>query len=62
MKTVQDMKVEMELLKQSQTEIKLEMKTLGSETKTSEHKTWKRESPVLKTRLERWIPQSYLGH
>lgn len=48
MKTAQDMKVGMELLKQ--TEIKLEMKTLGSETKTSEHKTRKWESPVLKTR------------
>lgn len=34
MKTVQDMKIEKEPLKKTQTKIKQEMKTLGSQTKT----------------------------
>lgn len=34
MKTVQDMKIEKEPLKKTQTKIKQEMQTLGSQTKT----------------------------
>ena len=47
MKMAQDMKVEIETLKKIQTDIKLEMKTLGGQAKTSEisltikYKTWR---------------------
>lgn len=39
---VQDIKVEIELLRNTQTEIKLEMKSLGNQTKTTQFKTWKK--------------------
>lgn len=54
--TIQEVKVEMESLKKTQTEGKLEMKNLGTQTRTAEAsltnriQRWNGESQALKTR------------
>lgn len=62
-KTFQEIK-EIESLEKIQSKIKLKIKTLGYQTKTSEvsptrdYKPWKRKFQIFKTRSEKWIAQS----
>lgn len=60
---INDMKVEIESLQKTQTEVKTGNKTLESQTKTSEVNLTDRikdmkESQVLNIKQKKWIPQS----
>lgn len=60
---INDMKVEIESLQKTQTEVKTGNKTLESQTKTSEVNLTDRikgmkESWVLNIKQKKWIPQS----